>query len=181
MKHLIWLGLGLLLSGCIPLAMMRPAAPVHGNDITVGASALIPVVTGSNTGGGFLPYLAFARGDGETEFNLSTQLGIRAGLKQKLTDGFSVDVGAVLPFLFLVTPTVGLPIILDGGLIIGLDAFYLSPRVQWLGFSINNSFASGLLYQVAAGFSDPGWIAEAGVTIVPGSGALITVSGGLRF
>jgi hypothetical protein len=54
--------------------------------------------------------------------------------------------------------------------------------VQWLGFSANNSFFSGLLYQVAAGISDPGWIAELGATFGgEGGGVLLGISAGFKF
>lgn len=181
MKRILWLCcLVLLLSSCIPLAMLRPATPTRGTDITVGGSVLIPVGSGATVSG--LPYLAFSRGDGDSEFNLSAQLGIRGGIKQKLSDGFSIDAGVTLPFLFLFPSSVGIPFAVDGALIIGLEPFYLSPRIQWLGFGINNSFASGFLYQVAAGYSDPAWIAEVGATFSgQGGGVLLGVSAGLRF
>ena len=160
--------------------MLRPAAPVQGTSITVGGSVLVPV--GLSGGAGGLPYLAFARGDGDTEFNISAQLGIRGGIKQKLSDGFSIDAGVTLPFLFLFPSSVGIPIAVDGGVIIGLEPFYLSPRIQWIGFGINNSFASGFLYQVSAGISDPSWIAELGATFSPPSaGVLLSISGGFKF
>jgi len=183
MKHSLGLSLlGLiLLSGCIPVAMLRPAAPENGSSFTVGGSAVVPLASGTIPGAIVLPYLAFARGDGETEFNLSAQLGLRGGIKQKIADGVSLDAGLTIPYILVSGGGTGTPLAIDGGIIVGVDQFYVSPRVQWIGFTVNNSLQGGVLYQVAAGYSDAGLIFELGGTFSGGGGVLLEISAAARF
>lgn len=177
MKRLAVLGLLFLFTGCIPIAMLRSPEPARGTAITAGGSLIFG--SGSSQFAA-LPYLALARGDGDTELNLSAQFGVRAGLKQRISEGLSFDAGLTVPPFFLINNFTGLPLGIDAGVIWGIEGFYLSPRLQWLGFNIGNQTFSGLLYQVSLGYSQTEWITEFS-SLFNSGGALFSVSAALRF
>ncbi|WP_243093337.1 hypothetical protein [Thermus thalpophilus] len=166
-------GLLLFLAGCLPVAVLRPPEPVAGRSLVFGLSAL-----GSGDGVALVPYAAYAQGDGSTEFNLSVQLGLRAGLKQAVAPGVALDLGLTLP------PFVGqdgVPLSADAGLLLGLGSLYLSPRVHWLGFQSQDLSVSGFLYQGTLGYLGEGFLAEVGVLWSPQGGSLFSLSGAVRF
>ncbi len=79
-------GLVLGLSGCVPVAMLRPPEPARGTEWSLGGTL------SANPFGGrspvlLLPYLGYAQGDGVWEYNLSLQWGLRGGVKLGLTPG----------------------------------------------------------------------------------------------
>lgn len=171
--------LGLVLfTGCIPLAMLRSPEPTKGTAVTAGGSLLF--ATGGSGQFAVLPYLALARGDGESEFNFSVQFGVRAGLKQRIGDGLSFDAGLTVPPFFLISNFTGLPLGIDAGIIWGLENFYVSPRLEWLGFNIGSQTFSGLLYQLSLGYAQPEWITEFS-SLFNSGGAIFSVSAALRF
>ncbi|WP_027891967.1 hypothetical protein [Calidithermus chliarophilus] len=166
-----------VLSGCLPVSVLRTPEPVDGSSVSVGLSGVVS--TGG--GGGVLPYLAFARGDGETEFNVSAQLGVRAGVKQRLEPGLSLDAGLTLPYVLFVPETVGIPVVVDVGLLAGLEAFYLSPRVQWVGFSVDGQAVSGWVYQLTGGYAFSTYVLELSyLGSFQGGGGLFSLSAAMR-
>ncbi|KIX84505.1 hypothetical protein [Thermus filiformis] len=168
----VWL-LALLLAGCVPIAVLRDPEPVLGREMTFGLSALM------SEGGAFLvPYAAYAQGDGRTEYNFSLQMGLRAGVKQALLPGVSLDAGLTLPPLLGAD---GVPLAADAGLLLGLGDLYLSPRVHWVGFVSQELGVSGLLYQATLGYRGEGFRMEVGVLANGEGGALFSVSGAVRF
>jgi len=170
----VWL-LALLLAGCVPIAVLRDPEPVLGREVAFGLS-----VVALQGGGLLVPYAAYAQGDGRTEFNFSLQTGLRAGVKQALLPGVSLDAGLTLPPL-LGTDGDGLPLAADAGLLLGLGGLYLSPRVHWVGFRVQGQDISGLLYQATLGYRGEGFRMEAGVLINEAGNALFSVSSAVRF
>ena len=78
MRALVW-GLVLLLSACVPVAMLRPPEPARGLEVSAGGSLLNNPFGGQNPVIA-LPYLAVAVGDGVLEYNFSVQWGLRGGV-----------------------------------------------------------------------------------------------------
>lgn len=167
------------LSGCIPIAVLRTPEPVNGSSIRVGLSGVVS--TGGGSGFGILPLFSFARGDGETEFNLSAQLGMRLGVKQRLTEATSLDGGITVPYVLFVPDTGGIPLAADLGLLVGVEEFYLSPRVHWIGFSANGQAVSGWGYQLTGGYVFEGFLLELSyLGSFQDSGGFFSISGALR-
>lgn len=174
------LALVLVLPGCLPVAMMRPPEPTRGTEFSLGATL------SANPFGGqspvlLLPYLAYAQGDGTFEYNLSLQWGLRGGMKLGLVPGVALDVGLTLP------PALGegadwsqgVPVVLDGGVILGGGGYYLSPRLHLLGVPGREW---GLAYQLSAGVYGGEWVGEMGVLGGPGmTGVLLSLSAAWRF
>ncbi|BAW01899.1 putative lipoprotein [Thermus thermophilus] len=177
------LALALVLSGCLPVAMLRPPEPARGAEFSLGATLMpnpfanrdrYPVLP--------LPYLAYAKGDGTLEYNLSLQWGLRGGVKVGLAPGVALDAGLTLP------PDLGqgadwsrwgVPVVLDGGVILGGGGYYLSPRLHLLGV-LGGGW--GLLYQFSAGVYGGNWVAEVGALGGPGmDGVLFSLSAAWRF
>ncbi|MGC8968700.1 MAG: hypothetical protein ACP5JV_10435 [Thermus sp.] len=109
-----------------------------------------------------LPYLAFAQGDGRSEWNFSVQWGLRLGAKLGLAPGLALDGGLTLPPAFGggADWSQGVPLVLDGGVILGEGGAYLSPRLHLVGVP---GGGGGLGYQVSAGLYGREWAAEFGV------------------
>lgn len=176
------LAFALLLSGCLPVAMLRPPEPARGAEFSLGATLMpnpfanrdrYPVLP--------LPYLAYAEGNGTLEYNLSLQWGLRGGVKVGLAPGVALDAGLTLP------PALGegadwsqgVPVVLDGGVILGGGGYYLSPRLHLLGVP---GQGWGLAYQLSAGVYGGGWVAEVGALGGPGlTGVLFSLSAAWRF
>ncbi|MBW6394056.1 hypothetical protein KQ693_02090 [Thermus sp. PS18] len=172
--RVLLLALALVLAGCLPVAVLRTPEPVSGRSLAFGLSAV-----GVEGGVGFLPYAAYAQGDGQTEYNFSVQMGFRAGIKQALAPGFSLDMGLTLPPLL---GGGGVPLALDAGLLVGLGDVYLSPRVHWIGFQSQNTSVSGLLYQATLGYAGEGFLGEGSILFSgQGGGLILVVSAAARF
>ncbi|MDW8018063.1 MAG: hypothetical protein RMI36_09595 [Thermus sp.] len=172
----LWVALAWLLAGCLPVAVLRSPEPVAGRSLALGLSAV-----GAEGGALLVPYAAYAQGDGSTEYSFSVQLGLRAGLKQALFPGVSLDLGFTLP------PFIGeegLPLAADAGLLLGLGGFYFSPRVHWLGFAYQELNISGFIYQATLGYAGEGFLGEVGVLFNPRGGgqgaALFSLSAAVR-
>ncbi len=116
---LIALALSALLTACLPVANLQTAEPIDGQEIVVGATG-IAMISDEVAGGG-LPYLAYVWGNGETEFSVSTQIGLRGGLKQKVADGFSVAAGITLPWVLFFDREAGFPFTADVALLADVD------------------------------------------------------------
>jgi len=168
----VWL-LALLLAGCVPIAVLRDPEPVSGREVAFGLSAVV-----LEGGALLLPYAAYAQGDGRTEYNFSLQMGLRAGVKQALLPGVSLDAGLTLPPLL---GTDGVPLAADAGLLLGLGNLYLSPRVHWVGFRAQGQDISRLLYQATLGYRGEGFRVEVGLLANGSNAALLTLSGAVRF
>jgi hypothetical protein len=127
MRALVW-GLVLLLTACVPVAMLRPPEPARGLEVSVGGSLFNNPFANRNQYPIMpLPYLAVAFGDGELEYNFSVQWGLRGGVKLGLGPGLALDAGlTLLPLDWSQWP----PVDLDGGVILGGEGFYFSPRVH---------------------------------------------------
>jgi hypothetical protein len=135
MRALVW-GLVLLLTACVPVAMLRPPEPARGLEVSVGGSLFNNPFANRNQYPIMpLPYLAVAFGDGELEYNFSVQWGLRGGVKLGLGPGLALDAGLTVPPLFGEGAdwSQGVPVVLDGGVILGGDGFYFSPRVHLIG------------------------------------------------
>jgi len=170
MRALVW-GLVLLLTACVPVAMLRPPEPARGLEVSVGGSLFnnpfanrdeYPIIP--------LPYLAVAFGYGELEFNFSIQWGLRGGVKLGLGPGLALDAGLTLlpldegqwPFLDL-----------DGGVILGGEGFYFSPRVHLIprvyisGYFLPSFYIDWdtwyLAWQASLGTYRQDWAAEIGI------------------
>ena len=113
---LIALVLMALLTACLPVANHQVAEPVDGRQIVVGLTG-VTVFSSDGPGAGAMPYLAYAWGNGSTEFSVSTQMGLRAGVKQKVADGFSVAGGLTLPWAIFTDGSTGLPFTADAALL----------------------------------------------------------------
>jgi len=185
MRALVW-GLVLLLSACFPVAMLRPPEPARGLEVSVGGSLL------NNSFGGqdpvtALPYLAVAQGDGQVEFNFSIQWGLRGGVKLGLGPGLALDAGLTVPLTVPLLFREGadwVPVVLDGGAILGGDGFYFSPRVLLIGVL---TFGGGSwevwAWQASLGTYRRDWVAEVGAMggFRGNGGLLIHLSAAWRF
>jgi hypothetical protein len=137
--------------------MLRPPEPARGLEVSAGGSLL------SNPFGGqtpviALPYLAVAQGDGEVEYNFSIQWGLRGGVKLGLAPGLALDAGLTVPPLFGADWSQGVPVVLDGGVILGGDGFYFSPRVHLIGVP---TFGGGPIGVPTSGGGSWGWAWQA--------------------
>jgi hypothetical protein len=185
MRALVW-GLVLLLSACVPVAMLRPPEPARGLEVSVGGSLFnnpfanrnqYPIIP--------LPYLAVAQGDGQVEFNFSIQWGLRGGVKLGLGPGLALDAGlTLLPLDW----SRWAPVDLDGGVILGGEGFYFSPRVHLIrvptftwGGSTRWDWQTA--WQASLGTYHRDWVAEVGaVGGFGGNGSLlIRLSAAWRF
>lgn len=158
MRALVW-GLVLLLTACVPVAMLRPPEPARGLEASLGVSLFAnqnPVL--------LLPYLAVAQGDGQVEFNFSIQWGLRGGVKLGLGPGLALDAGLTVPPLFGEGAdwSQGVPVVLDGGAILGGDGFYFSPRVHLIGVPTSGGGSWGWAWQASLGTYRRDWVAEVG-------------------
>jgi hypothetical protein len=167
MRALVW-GLVVLLSACVPVAMLRPPEPARGLEVSAGGSLL------NNPFGGqdpvtALPYLAVAQGDGQVEFNFSIQWGLRGGVKLGLGPGLALDAGLTVPLTVPLLFREGadwsrwVPVVLDGGAILGGDGFYFSPRVYLIGVLTSGGGSWGVwAWQASLGTYRRDWVAEVG-------------------
>lgn len=167
--------MALVLAGCLPVAVLRTPEPVSGRSLAFGLSAV-----GVEGGVVFIPYAAYAQGDGQTEYNFSVQMGFRAGIKHALAPGFSLDMGLTPPLLL---GGGGVLLALDAGLLVGLGDVYLSPRVHWIGlFQSQNTSVAGLLYQATLGYAGEGFLGEGSILFSGQQGGLVlVVSAAARF
>ena len=106
---------------------------------------------------------------------------MRAGVKQRLEPGLSLDASLTLPYVLFVPETVGIPVVVDGGLLAGLEAFHLSPRVQWIGFSADGQAVSGWVYRPTGGYAFSTYVLEPGyLGSFQGGGGLFSLSAAMR-
>ncbi|GAB5602948.1 hypothetical protein FJNA_14730 [Thermus sp. FJN-A] len=172
--------LALFLSGCFPVAMLRTPEPARGAAFSLGAT-LMPNPFGGQTTVLLLPYLGYAEGDGTWEYNLSLQWGLRGGVKLGLAPGVSLDGGLTLPLALGEGAdwSQGVPVVLDGGVILGGGGSYVSPRLHLIGVP---GKGWGLAYQLSAGMYGGEWIGEVGAMGGPGmAGWLLSLSAAWRF
>jgi hypothetical protein len=148
--------------------MLRPPEPARGLEVSVGGSLFAnPSFRDSLWGQNpviALPYLAVAQGDGEVEYNFSIQWGLRGGAKLGLGPGLALDAGLTVPPLFGEGAdwSQGVPVVLDGGAILGGDGFYFSPRVHLIGVPTSGGGSWGWAWQASLGTYRRDWVAEVG-------------------
>ncbi len=147
----------LCVAGCAPIAVLRPPDPVRGQVFTVGGSVFPNPYGHGQYPVWAVPYLGYAGGDGTWEFNFSIQWSIRVGGKLKLAPGLSLDGG--VSFLPESDAWFG---DVDLGLILGMDGFYLSPRLHALGNRDQYRSRTDLAFQVSLGYWGEGWAVEVG-------------------
>jgi hypothetical protein len=184
MRALVW-GLVLLLSACVPVAMLRPPEPARGLEASLGVSLSANPFANQDPVR-LLPYLAVAVGDGELEYNFSIQWGLRGGVKLGLGPGLALDAGLTVPPLFgeRADWSKGAPVVLDGGAILGGDGFYFSPRVHRIGIPTPGGGSWGVwVWQASLGTYRRDWVAEVGALGGFGGneGLLIHLSAAWRF
>jgi hypothetical protein len=163
--------------------MLRPPEPARGLEASLGASLFANPFANQNPVF-LLPYLAVAQGDGQVEFNFSIQWGLRGGVKLGLAPGLALDAGLTVPPLFGADWSQGVPVVLDGGAILGGDGFYFSPRVLLIGVL---TFGGGSwevwAWQASLGTYRRDWVAEVGAMggFRGNEGLLIHLSAAWRF
>jgi hypothetical protein len=162
MRALVW-GLVLLLTACVPVAMLRPPEPARGLEASLGASLFANLFANQDQYPVLLlPYLAVVVGDGVLEYNFSIQWGLRGGVKLGLGPGLALDAGLTVPPLFGADWSQGVPVVLDGGAILGGDGFYFSPRVHLIGVPTSGGGSWGWAWQASLGTYRRDWVAEVG-------------------
>ncbi|WP_456481173.1 hypothetical protein [Oceanithermus sp.] len=175
---LIALALSALLTACLPVASLQVAEPVDGRQIVVGLTG-VTALSSDSPGAGAMPYLAYVWGNGNTEFSISTQIGLRGGVKQKVADGFSVAGGLTLPWLVFTDGTSGLPFTADvalladvapGVTVAGRGMYVYMPDLAstWLG-------GASLLYR-----QEP-WMFEGGFLVGQDGSPLLSLSAAYGF
>ncbi|MDW8426877.1 MAG: hypothetical protein RMK51_13180 [Meiothermus sp.] len=162
----------------MPVTLRTPEV-ARERELLLGATY---VAVPNNAGGIILPHALVAFGNGQVEFNFSTQLGLRSGMKVALEPGAALDFGLSFPFIILVP---GIPLSLDAGLIWGADGFYFSPRLIWVGFQSGLSSipsSGGFLYQANLGYYRDFFLGELGLLgAFNTSGLFFSFSAGVRF
>jgi hypothetical protein len=171
--------------------MLRPPEPARGLEVSVGGSLFANPSFGDPPWGQnpviALPYLAVAQGDGEVEYNFSIQWGLRGGVKLGLGPGLALDAGLTVPLtvpLLFRERADWVPVVLDGGAILGGDGFYFSPRVLLIGVL---TFGGGSwevwAWQASLGTYRRDWVAEVGAMggFRGDGGLLIHLSAAWRF
>ena len=181
MRALVW-GLLLLLTACVPVAMLRPPEPARGLEVSVGGSLLSDPFSGQSPVMA-LPYAGVAYGDGNLEYNFSVQWGLRGGVKLGLGPGLALDAGLTVPPAFGEGAdwSQGVPVVLDGGVILGGEGVYFSPRVHLIGVPGSGGGTWSLAWQASLGTYRRDWVAEVGAMGGFGGGFLASLSAAWRF
>ncbi len=170
----------LALAGCLPVASLQTAAPVSGSQVTVGLTA-VANADSNNFSVGALPYLAYAWGNGRTEFSVSTQIGLRGGVKQLLAENVSLAGGLTIPWLIFSgdwgngTPfTADAALLYDAGenLTLALRGMY-----AYLSADLGNAWLGGV--NLTYGYQN--WLFEGGVLFSQSGSPLLNLSGAYRF
>jgi CubicO group peptidase (beta-lactamase class C family) len=144
--------------------MLRPPEPARGLEASLGVTLFAnPFASGNRDPVLPLPYLAVAQGDGQVEFNFSIQWGLRGGVKLGLGPGLALDAGlTLLPLDW----SRWVPVVLDGGAILGGDGFYFSPRVHLIRVPTPSGgsweWAWQAAWQASLGTYRRDWVAEVG-------------------
>jgi len=183
MKKLVLLvlaSLATILAGCLPVASLQTAAPVSGSQVTVGLTA-VANADSNNFSVGALPYLAYAWGNGKTEFSVSTQIGLRGGVKQLLAENVSLAGGLTIPWLiFSGDWGNGLPFTADAALL--YDAapnltLALRGMYAYLSADLGNAWLGGV--NLTYGYD--AFMFEGGVLFSQSGNPLVSLSGAYRF
>ncbi len=172
--------LALALAGCLPVASLETAAPVEGGRFTAGLTA-VAASDASDLKAGALPYLAYAWGDGKTEFSISGQIGLRAGIKQMVAESFSVAGGVTIPWLILSGKWgSGIPFNADVALLYDAGeslTLMLRGMYAYLSADLGHAWIGGtnLTYSYDA------LLFEGGVLLTQSGSPVISLSGAYRF
>jgi len=183
MKKLALLALAALaasLTSCMPVASLQTAVPANGNQFTVGLTA-VANANSNNFSAGAMPYLAYAWGNGKTEFSVSTQIGLRGGVKQLLAENVSLAGGLTIPWLIFTTDWRGsLPFTIDTALLYDASpnlTLALRGMYGYLSADLGKAWLGGV--NLTYGYD--AWLFEGGVLISQSGSPLISLSGAYRF
>lgn len=171
-------GLLVLLAACVPVATLETAQPVEGQQAVVGLTG--SVISGSDAPVALLPYLAYRWGNGTTEFSISTQIGIRGAVKQKLADRFSVEAGLTLPWaLFASANAPSLPLTLDTAAL-----FQASEELTLIGrgmYATLSDYGGTWMGGASVVYGQERWLFEGGFLLAYQGGLVLSFSSGYRF
>jgi len=172
--------LALLLTGCLPVATLQTAVPVSDSQVIVGLTA-VANADSNNFNAGAMPYLAYVWGDGKTEFSISTQIGLRGGVKQLLAENVSLAGGLTIPWLLFTTDwQSSLPFTIDTALLYDVNpnlTLALRGMYGYLSADLGNAWLGGV--NLTYGYD--AWLFEGGVLISQSGSPLISLSGAYRF
>ncbi len=172
------IALALLLSACLPVATFETATPVNGQQFTAGLTGVL--VVDSSTPAGALPYLAYRWGDGTTEFSVSTQVGLRGGVKQKLDERFSIAAGLTVPWLiFSSSDGPALPFTFDAALLVqATEELTVIGRGMYASLSdLGGTWLAG----ASVVYRQQSWLFEGGFLYASDGRPMISVSAGYSF
>jgi len=177
-RFLLAAGLLTLLASCLPVATLETAEPADGQQVVVGLTGVAGVSADAPVGA--LPYLAYRWGDGTTEFSVSTQIGIRGAVKQKLAERFSVAAGLTVPWAVLSSAGgPGLPFTLDAeALFQATDELTVIGRGMYAAVS---DFGSAWLGGASVVYRQDRWLFEGGFLMSSEGNPILSVSAGYRF
>jgi len=167
-----------LLNACVPVATFETSEPADGQQVVVGLTGVVAVSADGTVGG--LPYLAYRWGNGETEFSVSTQIGLRGGVKQKLADRFSIAAGFTVPWaVFVFSGGSSLPFTVDAEALFQVtDGLTVIGRGMYAGVS---DFGNAWLGGASVVYHQDGWLFEGGFLVSSEGNPLLSVSAGYRF
>jgi len=168
-----------LLSGCLPVASLQMARPLNGHGVTFGLTAVVG--NGDQPSVAALPYVAYAWGNGSTEFSVSTQVGLRGGVKQQVASNVSIAGGLTIPWLiFSQGAQGGLPFTADAALLYEpTPGLTLAGRgmYAYLGAELGNTWLGG--GSVTYAYQD--WLFEGGLLFSQEGRPLFSVSAAYHF
>ncbi|ADR36783.1 hypothetical protein [Oceanithermus profundus] len=167
-----------LLNACLPVATFETAEPADGQQVVVGLTGVVAVSSDAPVGG--LPYLAYRWGNGETEFSVSTQIGLRGGVKQKVADRFSVAAGLTVPWaVFSSSGGPSLPFTVDAeALFQATDELTVIGRGMYAAVS---DFGGAWLGGASVVYRQDRWLFEGGFLMSSEGNPILSVSAGYRF
>jgi len=164
-----------LLTGCLPVASLQMARPLNGHGVTFGLTAVTGI--GDQPSVAALPYVAYAWGNGSTEFSVSTQVGLRGGVKQQIASGVSIAGGLTIPWLIF---SEGMSFTADAALLYEpTPGLTLAGRgmYAYLGAELGNAWLGG----ASLTYAYQGWLFEGGLLFSQEGRPLFSVSAAYHF
>ena len=170
----------LLVVGCVPMATLEPAAPANGSKFTIGAIAMV-APSSDGIGAGALPYVAYAWGNGSTEFSISSQLGFRGAVKQLIVKNASIEGGLTIPWtIFLGDLNGSIPFTADLGLLYDINNNLTISARGMYGY-LTSDWGHIWMGATNLTYHQKPWLFEGGVMVLQTGGVLINFSGGYYF
>ena len=83
-------------------------------------------------------------------------------MKLGLGPGLALDAGLTVPPALGTDWSQGVPVVLDGGVILGGDGFYFSPRVHLIGVPTSGGGSWEWAWQASLGTYRRNWVTEVG-------------------